>query len=245
MPSALEDFWSHQEKFIHVPGLKWEEAGPSNFAGRVTCLLVDPKNPDNLFAGSAAGGVWRTIDGGENWTSCWPKYLNQGIGALAINPMDSTRLICATGEGNLSSDTYPGSGVYETADAGRTWTPYFTAPGGGPLEEQARAQLPRRIGTIAFGRDRHKQYRVALGATSNDESLPAAMYMDQGSGGLQSNTSWGTRSYNCYAVVFHPTSDNISYVAIEPRGAQNGIWRSDDFGKTWRQLQRGLPPGEL
>ena len=190
MPAALEDFWLHQEKFIHVPNLNWEEAGPSNFAGRVTCLLIDPKNQNNLFAGSAAGGVWRTVDAGLNWTSCWPKYLNQNIGSLAIDPNDSTRVVCATGEGNLSSDSYPGSGVYVTGDAGFTWTPYFIAPAG------ADQKLPRRIGSIAFGKDQQGRFRVALGAVSNDESLPAALYMDQGPKGLQPDTSWGIRSDN-------------------------------------------------
>ncbi len=245
MPAALEDFWLHQEKFIHVPRLNWEEAGPSNFAGRVTCLLIDPRNPSHLFAGSAAGGVWRSVDTGLNWKPCWPKYLNQNIGALAIDPNDSTRVICGTGEGNLCSDSYPGSGVYVTADAGLTWTPYFTAPGGGALGADARAALPRRIGTIAFGRDEQKRFRVALGAVSNDESLPAALYLDQGEQGLQPCTNWGMRSYNCYAALFHPTEDNVMYVAIEPRGAQNGIWRSKDFGKTWQHLTHGLPAGEL
>ncbi len=240
MPAALENFWLHQEKFIHVPHLNWEEAGPTNFAGRVTCLLIDPKNQNNLFAGSAAGGVWRTVDAGRNWTSCWPKYLNPNIGALAIDPSDSTRVICATGEGNLSSDSYPGSGVYETADAGFTWTPTFTA-----APDDPSCHLPRRIGTIAFGRDEDRQFRVALGAVSNDESLPAALYMDRRSGGLQPDTSWGVRSYNCYSVVVHPREDQIMYVAIEPRGAQNGIWRSKDLGRTWQHLTRGLPPGEL
>jgi photosystem II stability/assembly factor-like uncharacterized protein len=238
MPAALEDFWLHQEKFLHVPRLNWEEAGPSNFAGRVTCLLIDPKNQSHLFAGAAAGGVWRSEDAGLHWESCWPKYLNQNIGALAIDPVDSTRVICATGEGNLSSDTYPGSGVYVTGDAGLTWTPYYTAPA-------ERWKLPRRIGTIAFGRDEQKRFRVALGAVSNDESLPAALYMDQGARGVQPDTSWGIRSYNCYSVVFHPLEDNVMYVAIEPRGAQNGIWRSKDFGRTWHHLTHGLPLGEL
>jgi photosystem II stability/assembly factor-like uncharacterized protein len=245
MPSALEDFWLHQENFVHVPDLHWENAGPSNFAGRVTCLLIDPNNQSHLYAGSAAGGLWRTVNGGRTWNSCWPKYLNQSIGALAIDADDSTRVLCATGEANYSSDCYPGSGVYVTSDSGFTWVPYLAAAGGDPLDAQARAQLPRRIGTIAFGRDENKNPRVVLGAVSYDESLPAALYLDRGANGIVPDTSWGIRSYNCHAVVFHPTEDNIMYVAIEPRGSQNGIWRSKDYGKTWERLRHGLPAGQL
>ena len=245
MPSALEDFWSQQQRFARVPGLVWEEAGPSNFAGRVTCLLIDPKNPGNLFAGSAAGGVWRTTDAGENWKPAWPKYLNQNIGALAIDPNDGNTLQCATGEANLSSDTYPGSGVYQTSDAGRVWTPCFESTAGTPLAKDDFSLLPRRVGTIAFTRDSRNQSRVALGAVSNDESLPAALYMDRGAEGILPVTFWGERSYNCHAVLFHPKNHKLVYAAIEPRGPQNGIWRSEDYGKTWTHLKRGLPPGEL
>src|SRR5947209_2722952 len=62
-PLELEKYWEHRDRFQHVRGLKWEKAGPFNYAGRVTSLVVDPRNPDKLFAGSAAGGVWRTDKG--------------------------------------------------------------------------------------------------------------------------------------------------------------------------------------
>jgi hypothetical protein len=71
-PLDLEKFWEHRDQFQNVRGLNWDKAGPLNYAGRVTSLVVDPHNPDKLFAGSAAGGVWRTDDGGKSWNPPGP-----------------------------------------------------------------------------------------------------------------------------------------------------------------------------
>ena len=45
---------------------QWEPMGPVNFAGRVTALAVHPRS-GMLFAGSAAGGIWRSRDLGKTW----------------------------------------------------------------------------------------------------------------------------------------------------------------------------------
>jgi len=112
-----------------------------------------------------------------------------------------------------------------------------------------RNTFPRRIGTIAFGHVHSSglpSERIALGTVSLDETMPAGLYLDEGEKGLQPNTSFGfgSRTYNCHSVLFHPTEHKRIFAAIEPRGSMNGIWRSDDFGGSWTQLKRGLPPGE-
>ncbi len=250
-PRELERFWEHQARFDRGKGpqgekLHWEDLGPSNFAGRVTCLVVDPHHPDTVFAGSAGGGVWMSKDQGRRWESYWPKWFSQNIGALAIYPTPKSHLlVCATGEANQSPDSYPGSGVYAMQEGG-PWKPYFTAPGGRPLSRAARDVLPRRVGTITYGQSPSGP-RIALGAVSHDETMPAALYLDEGSLGLRPNTFGGLllRSYNCHAVVFHPTQTGVLYAAIEPGGSMNGIWRSDDFGKHWTHLRGGLPHGEV
>ncbi len=239
-PEAHEKFWQRPELYLRAGGVEWENVGPANYSGRVTCLVVDPTDSHNLYAGAAAGGVWKSTDRGMSWVPCWPKLLNHNIGALVTHPQFSEQLYCATGEGNLSSESYPGSGIFRTDNGGLTWTPTFTAADG----QDATSSLPRRVGSIAWGRVGQSDFRIALGAVSNSESLPAALYLDQGANGLQPVTFWGDRSYNCYAVVFHPFQRGRLYAAIEPRGCQNGIWRSDDFGKNWTHLTRGLPPGE-
>ncbi len=193
-PLDLEKFWEHRDQFQNVRGLNWDKAGPLNYAGRVTSLVVDPHNPDKLFAGSAAGGVWRTDHGGKSWHPSWPDFANQNIGALAIHPVQSNLLICATGEANMSPDSYPGGGVYSSSDWGVTWASFFSPPEGGPLTDDMRNTFPRRIGTIAFGHVHSSglpSERIALGTVSLDETMPAGLYLDEGEKGLQPNTSFG------------------------------------------------------
>jgi hypothetical protein len=46
----------------------WSDSGSGwgNVAGRVSALALD--GPKTLYAGSASGGVWRSLDGGTHWT---------------------------------------------------------------------------------------------------------------------------------------------------------------------------------
>src|SRR5712691_2289302 len=60
---------THLEKRMAVhpeAGPKWECVGPFNIGGRVTSLAVHPQS-GMLFAGAAAGGVWRSPDQGKTW----------------------------------------------------------------------------------------------------------------------------------------------------------------------------------
>jgi photosystem II stability/assembly factor-like uncharacterized protein len=239
-PVQLEKFWASQIQADICPEHRWECAGPSNIAGRVTALAIHPHNPNKWFAGSATGGVWVSTDAGETWNPTWSRFANQNIGALAWFIFNGAlSLIAATGEANMSGDSYPGSGVYFSADEGLTWQPFFSPPfGQSPSIDDTVHVFPRRIGSLAF-----KNSRMAIGSVFLDDSLPAGLYLDDGKG-LTACEFWGQRSYNCHCVLFHPHQDRCIFASIEPDGAHNGIWRSADFGKNWEHLTKGLPSGD-
>src|SRR5437899_1829428 len=52
-------------------------------AGRMTALTVADKT---LYAGAAAGGVWKSTDRGAHWTQVFGQQNNLSIGALATDP---------------------------------------------------------------------------------------------------------------------------------------------------------------
>jgi photosystem II stability/assembly factor-like uncharacterized protein len=240
-PVELELFWAGATRadFEVPPQHHWDCLGPYNIAGRVTALAIHPQNPEYWVAGSAAGGVWSTSDAGVSWSQAWSRFAPQSIGALAWVKWDGMwTLIAATGEANMSADTYPGSGLYISFDCGLTWQGLFGA--GSP--ETGLAGQPRRIGCIAPGR----RGQLAFGSVYLDENMPAGLYfadLDRMEWTVCTCDAWGERSYNCHSVVFHPDGKSL-FTAIEPDGTLNGIWRTDDGGKSWEHLTRGLPRGE-
>ena len=44
-------------------------------SGRVNCITFDPINPDIFWVGSPGGGLWKTTDGGDTWTTNTDNYL--------------------------------------------------------------------------------------------------------------------------------------------------------------------------
>src|SRR5690242_15299773 len=118
----------------------WECVGPTNIGGRITALACHPIHPERIFAGAAGGGVWRSNDAGQTWIACWSDQDILNIGALTIDQKNPDTIYAGTGEANLSSDSYPGIGLYKSADAGLTWQ---------LLAASDRTGVPKRIGVIA------------------------------------------------------------------------------------------------
>ncbi len=105
----------------------WEPVGPApipngqttaistSVSGRITAIVVHPTNPDIVYIGAALGGVWRTLDGGANWTPIFDTAASLAIGSLALAPSDPSILYVGTGEANFGSGFF-GVGLYRIED---------------------------------------------------------------------------------------------------------------------------------
>ena len=78
-------------------GTTWTRADLEQETG-IEHLVVDPRNAESAYVGTAESGVFRSVDGGRTWTQ-----MNAGLTSLSINSLaiddTGTRLYAGTGDG--------------------------------------------------------------------------------------------------------------------------------------------------
>jgi PKD repeat protein len=106
--------WQPIGPFSHVNTDSWS-AG----SGRVNCIVEDPNDPNTLFIGAPAGGVWKSTDAGSTWTPLGDELSVIGVSGIAIDPNNSNIIYLATGDTD-GGDTYS-IGVLKSIDGGASW----------------------------------------------------------------------------------------------------------------------------
>jgi photosystem II stability/assembly factor-like uncharacterized protein len=102
--------------------------GPSTpVSGRTIAIAVHPTNPDIVYVGAAQGGLYRSTDGGTNWTPLMDNALSLAIGAIAIAPTQPDTIYVGTGEVGFCGDCFFGVGVYRIDNAS-TVSPVISGP---------------------------------------------------------------------------------------------------------------------
>ncbi len=96
-------------------------------SGRTVALAVHPTNPDIVYAGTAQGGLYRTLNGGTTWIPLIDGALSLAAGAVSIAPSDPSIVYVGTGESSLSGDSFFGAGLYRINNAD-TANPVVSGP---------------------------------------------------------------------------------------------------------------------
>ncbi|MEO8453301.1 MAG: hypothetical protein ABI647_26170, partial [Gemmatimonadota bacterium] len=100
-----------------LSGLVWRNVGPFR-GGRISAAAGAIGEAGTFYAGTPAGGVWKTTSGGETWSPIFDSISSaSSIGALDVAPSDPNVVYVGTGQA-YGND---GDGVYRSSDAGKTW----------------------------------------------------------------------------------------------------------------------------
>lgn len=106
----------------------WEPLGPTHWMsisynpgnGRVNCTVTHPGQPNVIYAGTPASGLWRSANNGSTWESLYTDLPSMGVSGIAIDTTGTGTIYIATGDGD-GSDTYS-QGVLKSTDNGETWS---------------------------------------------------------------------------------------------------------------------------
>ena len=112
-----------------IPGSVWAAIGPrpgqksgQTFAGRVTAIAAHPTDGNTVYVGGAAGGLWKTTDGGVNWVPILDRQPSLAVGCVLLAPGAPETIYVGTGEPNFGCDNQFGVGILKSTDGGYSWS---------------------------------------------------------------------------------------------------------------------------
>jgi photosystem II stability/assembly factor-like uncharacterized protein len=192
-------------------------------------LAVDPTNSQTVYIGNPGGGVWRTTDGGTNWSPMTDNGPSLEIGSIAIAPSNPSVVYAGTGDGDY------GVGVLKSTDSGNTWT-LLPGPFKGPFGPNQFWDGGFFIVALAV----HPQNpNVVLAGTFQGNLSNRGIWRS-----LDGGNTWTQVFSNGVAtsLTWNPQNANIVYAAIGEyySPANNGIYKSTDGGATWTLSENGV-----
>ncbi|MEX2529693.1 MAG: glycosyl hydrolase [Gemmatimonadota bacterium] len=221
-----------------IVGVDFREVGPSFRSGRVGDIAMDPRSRGTWYVASASGGLWKTTNGGVDWTPIFDDQGSYSIGTVVLDPENPDVVWVGTGENNSQRSVSFGDGVYKSTDGGETW-------------RNTGLGASEHIGKIVIDpRDSDIVYVAAQGP----------LWRDGGDRGLYRTTDGGetwerilhvSEMTGISDVVQDPDEPDVLYAASYQRrrhtgvliagGPEGTIFKSEDGGDTWREIDQGLP----
>ena len=227
----------------HYASLRYRFIGPEG--NRAIAVVGEPGNPLSIYVGAASGGLWRTRDGGVNWTPVFDDQSASSVSALAMAPSDPNVIWAGTGETFVIRPAHAmGDGIYRSTDGGDTW-------------EKKGLEATGRIGRVEIDpRDPDIVFACALGHTYGPQP-ERGVYRTTDGGDSWERVLHVSEDAGCIDLAMDPGNPRILFAAfwdvqidtwgLDSGGPDSGVWRSKDGGDSWERLSgvgRGLPnPG--
>lgn len=219
--------------------LQWRNIGPFR-GGRAVAVAGVPQQPRLFYFGSVGGGVWKTTDGGENWTNITDGQLKtSSVGAIAVALSDPNVIFVGMGEHAVRGVmTSHGDGVYKSTDAGRTWT-------------HVGLDRTRHISKIRIHPTDPDTVYVAAQGAAYGPTKDRGVYRSTDGGKSWTQLLFINDTTGPSDLAMDPSNPRILYAAmwdhlrqpweVRSGGPGSGIHKSTDGGATWQRVMNGMP----
>ncbi len=228
-----------------LDAFKWRSLGPPR-GGRSIAVSGVKGRPKEAYFGAVGGGLWKTIDGGAEWTPVTDGQINSSsVGAVAVSESRPDEVFIGTGESCIRGKHHawrrclPGH-----RDAGKTWTHVGFANSDAISKIRIHPTNPDIVFVADFGRygtpsDERGLYKSIDGGKTWQRKL----FKDNKSGAID--------------VSIDRTNPNVMYASLweayrveyqmSSGGPGSGLYKSIDGGETWKDITRapGLPTGTV
>ena len=219
---------------------QWRNIGPDR-GGRSIAVSGVSGRPDEAYFGAVGGGLWKTVDGGDNWFSVTDFQINSAsVGAVAVSETNPDLVFIGTGETCIRGNILPGDGVYRSRDGGETWEHVGFRDSHGISKIRIHPTNPDVIYVASFGKySAPSDERGVFRSNDGGDTWERVLFRNDETGAID--------------LVIDRNDPDILYASLwqafrkeytaSSGGPGSGMFKSTDGGDSWTEMTRnpGMP----
>jgi len=245
-----------------IQGTNWFPIGPAdlsngqtygdarvNVSGRASVIAVNPTNANDVWLGTATGGVWHSSNGGVNWLPMSDNEASLSIGAIALDSCSANgcgTIYAGTGENSIRRDTYYGMGLLVGESSGGEFPAFgWTLKGQKFFQFASINNVVLDPSTSGGTKTIYVSLSSGVTASATESTVTAppptkgyGIYKSQDKGNNWSRlTIPGAEGFKPSDLKMDPTNPQILFAGFMGRG----VFKSTNGGANWCPLNPGIP----
>lgn len=221
-------------------GRSWENISDGFFGGSIGAITVSKSDPNVIYVGggektvrgnvSSGYGIWKSVDAGKTWTEAGLKN-SRHVPRIAVDPTNHD-VVYAGVLGNIYKPTQD-RGVYKSTDGGKTWRKtLFANENAGVVDLLIDPTNPRILYASTW-----RVQRTPYSLSSGGEGSALWRSTDRGETWTEISTKKGfpEGTLGIIGVTVSPVNNQRVWAIVEHKD-KGGLYRSDDGGDTWKQV---------